>query len=257
MSSLILGNDLMMSSKEITAIYNSVLKKGDAKEKKHFSVLEEIRNLLKELNANNYANISESYRVIEVDTLKGKETQEILLNKKLTLCLVSGWSATARMKMIEHIEKLENGYLATSQAVTTERTVNCGNQFEQFHKIALICGLTGNQAVLAADKGCKNTIGFSPLATLEIKLLTENNEKLFTPTEIGQQFQLSAIAINHILNKMGLQNQIVSKKGHKTWVLTEKGKEFGVYLDTGKSHSNGTPIQQIKWKESVIAELRP
>lgn len=124
-------------------------------------------------------------------------------------------------------------------------------------EIAKLCGLQGNQCLLKADKVVQGLLNISPLAMLEIKLLAENNEKLYTPTEIGQQFQMSAIAINLILNKMGLQNQIENKKGHKTWVLTEKGKEFGVYLDTGKSHSNGTPIQQIKWKESVIAELKP
>jgi len=39
------------------------------------------------------------------------------------------------------------------------------------------------------------------------------------------------------------------------WHLTDSGKAFGVYLDTGKNHSNGTPVQQIKWKHSVLKEI--
>jgi hypothetical protein len=40
-----------------------------------------------------------------------------------------------------------------------------------------------------------------------------------------------------------------------TWQLTEAGTADGVYLDTGKRHGVGEPIQQIKWRETVLALL--
>ena len=55
----------------------------------------------------------------------------------------------------------------------------------------------------------------------------------------------------------GYQIKHTSTGGKSEWKLTEKGKEFGIYLDTGKAHSNGTPIQQIKWKEAVVAKIKP
>lgn len=39
------------------------------------------------------------------------------------------------------------------------------------------------------------------------------------------------------------------------WIPTEKGRAFSVLLDTGKRHTNGCMIQQLKWKESVLKEF--
>jgi hypothetical protein len=36
------------------------------------------------------------------------------------------------------------------------------------------------------------------------------------------------------------------------YTLTNKGKSYGIILDTNKTHSDGSPIQQIKWKESIL-----
>ena len=47
-------------------------------------------------------------------------------------------------------------------------------------------GLTGNQALLAADKATKNYEGQSPLALLTIELISESKEKTLTPTELGK-----------------------------------------------------------------------
>jgi len=58
---------------------------------------------------------------------------------------------------------------------------------------------------------------------------------------------MSAQSVNKQLERLGFHTKPV-----KEWVLTDKGKEFGIYLDTGKKHSNGTMIQQIKWKESIL-----
>jgi len=114
-------------------------------------------------------------------------------------------------------------------------------------RIAKAFGLEGNQAYLKADKATKELTGVSPIALLGLEFKSPNNEKLLTPTEIRAMQGRSAQAVNKQLEVLGFQAKI-----DKVWHLTDTGKQFGVYLDTGKTHSNGTPIQQIKWKESII-----
>ena len=81
-------------------------------------------------------------------------------------------------------------------------------------------------------------------------LPTPSQEICFTPTELGKRFCQSATTFNRRLAEAGRQESI---NGH--WVPTEKGRPHAVVLDTGKAHGNGTPIQQVKWVDSVLAEI--
>lgn len=122
------------------------------------------------------------------------------------------------------------------------------------YEMAQIFGLTGNQALLKADKVTRQLSNISPMALLEIELKSPDNEALMIATEIGKRLDpaVSAKAVNLALAAMDFMERFEYRAGKFEWRLTEKGKEYGVYLDTGKVHSNGTPIQQIKWQESVI-----
>lgn len=117
-------------------------------------------------------------------------------------------------------------------------------------EIAKLMGLEGNQALLTANKGFKSNMGCDLLAEFQIALPSPNNEALLTPTEIGRKFGRSAQQVNLRLSGMKLQVREGSQ-----WRLTEAGKKFGVLLDVNKAHGNGTPVQQIKWRESVITEM--
>jgi prophage antirepressor-like protein len=127
-------------------------------------------------------------------------------------------------------------------------------------EMAKIAGLTGNQAVLAADKLMRNMTGVSPLAQLEtLHLICETQERNLTPTEIASLAEIKGLAntaqqVNVMLERMGLQVARYAGK-QKTWVPTEKGRPFAVLLDTNKSYNCGTPVQQLKWKESVAGEI--
>lgn len=127
-------------------------------------------------------------------------------------------------------------------------------------EMAKIAGLTGNQAVLAADKLMRNMTGVSPLAQLETThLICETQERNLTPTEIASLAEIKGLAntaqqVNVMLEQMGLQVARYAGK-QKTWVPTEKGRPFAVLLDTNKSYNCGTPVQQLKWKESVVKEI--
>ena len=131
------------------------------------------------------------------------------------------------------------------------------DDFLSLKDIAEACGYVGNQALLAANKGVKHLHGLSPLALLEIELKSPDNEALIIATEIGKRLEppKSAKFVNLALANFGLQEKVECKQGRFEWRLTEEGKEYGTYLDTGKKYSDGTPVQQIKWKESVIPKI--
>ena len=110
-------------------------------------------------------------------------------------------------------------------------------------------GVTGNQLALALDNVYKAETGMSVLAVAGIQLVSPVQEHLFTPTELGGMLGgLSGKTVNHMLADAGLQYRLPDGK----WVLTELGKQYGVILDTGKRHSAGTPITQLKWYQNVL-----
>ncbi|MYM34903.1 KilA-N domain-containing protein [Duganella sp. FT94W] len=113
------------------------------------------------------------------------------------------------------------------------------------------CGIDKNAAVISANQIAAAQTGVNLLAMAgHSHLPTPSQQICFTPTELGKRFCQSAITFNRRLADAGLQEYI---GGH--WVPTEKGRQHAVVLDTGKAHGNGTPIQQVKWVDSVLAEI--
>ncbi|QXI03028.1 KilA-N domain-containing protein [Pseudomonas monsensis] len=119
-------------------------------------------------------------------------------------------------------------------------------------RIAESFGLEGNQALLCANSMVKSAIGVDLMEMTGVKgLVNESQELNYTPTELGAKFGMSAISMNKLLADCGLQHQVIYKPGKKRWEVTPDGKLFAVITDTGKRHSDGKPVQQILWKESV------
>lgn len=113
------------------------------------------------------------------------------------------------------------------------------------------CGIDKNAAAIGANQIATAQTGVNLLAMAgHSHLPTPTQQICFTPTELGKRFCQSAIAFNRRLTDAGLQESL---NGH--WVPTEKGRRHAVVLDTGKAHGNGTPIQQVKWVDSVLAEI--
>ncbi len=130
---------------------------------------------------------------------------------------------------------------------------NLGDLTEQMMKVAKAYGLKGNQAILYADKNVKGLTGISLLSLGGLELPSENNEQILTPTKLGKLLDepLSPIAVNKILAAQGLQEKVNGE-----WVVTESGDEYAVKLDMNKKHSDGAPIQQVKWKKSTLKFLK-
>lgn len=123
--------------------------------------------------------------------------------------------------------------------------------FAALRSIAVTAGLEGNAATVSADNAMKRIHNISPLNLLQIELKTPDQQRLLTPTQIAERLKLSGPReANLILAAKGFQ----IREG-KQWLPTDTGKPFAVLLDTGKQHSSGVMVQQLKWKESILSEL--
>lgn len=238
-----LHNSRTMSSREIAEL--------TGKEHKH--VMRDIENLVEQgaIDRSKFGPISykDSY---------GREQPAYELDFDATMTLVTGYNAVLRAKVIRRWRELEEGVYNTQKVSPTPVQLLpseiMARDFDAYHHLARAFGLEGNQALLKADKTVRKLCGTSPMALLEIELKSPDNEALLIATEIGKKLDppISAKNVNLHLAAMGFQERVEYRTGKFEWRLTEKGKAYGSYLDTGKVHSNGTPIQQIKWKESIF-----
>lgn len=125
-------------------------------------------------------------------------------------------------------------------------------QFKVWKEFAELCGLEGNAALISADNTMRRERNISMLKIAQIELKTLDQQTLMIPTEIAEMLHLSGPReVNILLATGGFQHKI-----NKKWVLTEKGKQFATLIDTGKRHSDGTMIQQPKWKETILPVLK-
>ena len=53
--------------------------------------------------------------------------------------------------------------------------------------------------------------------------------------------------MNDLLAGAGYQHKIADK-----WEPLEPGEPYAVMQDVGKTHSDGTPVRQLKWKTSIL-----
>lgn len=114
-------------------------------------------------------------------------------------------------------------------------------------------GIKGNQRALALDNVYKKATGESALETMEIALPSERQEQLLTPTQLGQLIGgLSGKKVNQILIDEGYQRRLPGGALEPT----AKGLDAGaVLMDTGKRHSSGVPVCQLKWRSSVASKI--
>ena len=113
-------------------------------------------------------------------------------------------------------------------------------------------GLTTIQAALSAAQSLRANYKVDVLGLLALPgLESPTQERHMTATDLGKRFGLSGRAFNLALAEQGFQ----FKGEDGEWRPTDKGRPYSVYLDTTKKHHNGTPIQQLRWLESVTSVL--
>lgn len=142
-------------------------------------------------------------------------------------------------------------YKAATANMTSNEFVS--REFAALRSMAITAGLEGNAATVSANNAMVRIHSVSPLKLLQIELKNPDQQLFLTPTQIAQRLGFSGPReVNKLLAHEGFQSNI-----NGTWVPTDKGRDYVVLLDTGKRHSDGVMIQQMKWKEKICDKLKP
>ena len=113
-------------------------------------------------------------------------------------------------------------------------------------------GINGNQCALALDKIYRSHTGYSALETGEIALVVESKHQALNPTQIGKILGgKSPRKVNELLERLGFQVKVAD-----LWQPTDDGQVYAVMLDTGKRHSDGSPVRQLKWDSDILNILQ-
>jgi hypothetical protein len=195
-------------------------------------------------------------------------TRNFHLGRELTETLITGYSIPLRHRVIKRLHELEakqlpavNGEFAQGafkefQSTRLELITTVADMTEQSLRVADLLGFQGNQSRFYADKLVKRQIGIGPMELLGVKALPGAAAALtFTPTQLGERFNMSAKAFNSLLAKHGFQEKAPTGES-PPWRQTPKGETHSEYEDTGREHNSGGPVRTLRWKESILDELR-
>lgn len=186
---------------------------------------------------------------IPVVTVNGGRAPGTYACRELVYAYAMWISAKFHLEVIRTFDAVATGQApATAQA---RSAISPAKEFRAIFGIARPIGLDKNAAAISANQGTAALTGVNMLQLMDrTHLATPGQEVYFTPTELGSRFVKSAKAFNQLLVQAGLQENIA---GH--WVPTEKGRAHAYVMDTGKAHGSGAPIQQVKWRDSVLGEV--
>lgn len=192
-----------------------------------------------------------------ISVIRGGAEQGSYACKELVYAYAMWISAKFHLQVIRTFDAVATGALPapaakpTRAAPTKSPVMVAAGMMPALVRALRCCGIDKNAAAIGANQIATAQTGVNLLALAgQQHLPTPDQEICFTPTELGKRFCQSAIRFNQRLTDAGLQENIA---GH--WVPTEKGRAHATVLDTGKRHGNGTMIQQVKWKDSVLAEV--
>ena len=139
----------------------------------------------------------------------------------------------------------KTGNFSLKQGITSE-------EFTCAQKLLELAGIKDNQLVLALDKVYRYRTGYSMLGVTGTQLEAPTKDQLLTPTELGRLLDgKSARDINLLLSAMNYQVKVADK-----WEPLSLGMDYAIMIDTGKKHSDGTPVRQLKWRSNVIPQIR-
>jgi len=217
-------------------------------EKQHKNVSRDIKNLILQ-----GAITALSFELSEYKDSTGKKNPLYSLDFQATMILITGYDAKRRAMVIDRWLKLERGEATPMAKKTPVTLLPVDREFRAAVRMAKAAGLKGNQAILSANRLTKEMTGADPLLLLgATHIESESHSIHLTPTEIGQKLEMSAQKINQKLEVLGFQDSTRDHKKRLKWIATKDGQKYAVLKDTGKKHGDGTPVQQLQWKDDII-----
>ncbi len=144
------------------------------------------------------------------------------------------------------------------ESVPNNRTAIAAVEFEAYKRVADAFGLSKNAALIAADNAVARRYAISFKDELGITLQAEDNEVPLLVSAIGEVLGVQGGVVkrgklvNDALAGMGFQ----TKLSNGDWMPLEAGAPYAFVSQTGKKHKDGTPVTQVKWKQSVVELIR-
>lgn len=130
--------------------------------------------------------------------------------------------------------------------------------FNDHLKLCKMSGVTGSDAMIAANQATIAVLGVDRLAVLNMKRLPNDADSAqINTTTLGQQLGLSAQETNKNLVSYGYATVYRDAKDRLVYEPTEKGRATGGrVVSTGKKHADGTPVTQLLWSVITVEALR-
>ncbi|OAD22122.1 hypothetical protein THIOM_002090 [Candidatus Thiomargarita nelsonii] len=152
--------------------------------------------------------------------------------------------------------------LELTTAFKNARTIRTGEDkmFEHARvnrELMEIFEIKGNMQTLALNRVMQNEFGVNLLENWGMKeLRAAVQEQLLTITDIAKEIGMKPRKVNPLLVEMGLQTMHRDHKNRLYYEITDEGHDYAIYLDSGKRHSDGTPVRQVKWYAKVIELMK-
>lgn len=161
----------------------------------------------------------------------------------------SDWAAD----VIASIHKTGSYVLSAAKAAPSAALDTAMRYAKEGARLARAFGFDRNMIALSANNLARTVTGIDVLEYMgATHLLADPSGRTYTPSELGKLCDppLSAIKFNLLLESAGLQT-----KEFGAWMPTDAASGLFEWLDTGKRHSNGAPVKQVKWFSAVLGKM--
>ena len=182
---------------------------------------------------------------IPLSVKKGGNNQGTYACKELVYAYAMWISAAFHLRVIRTFDEVVTGTAPAGRITQT----SAPKLFPDYFKVARLIGCDRNAAAISANQAVLQRTGENVLALLgQTHLQAERQALVFNVSDLMPG--ISGVKMNKLLLAAGMQ----TNEGG-VWNPTESGMPFCRIFDTGKQHSNGVPVQQIKWEKDVIQLL--